>query len=42
MILPFESNFSKGRVPGIDKQNELVSRDKLRVSDQEILTDIKS
>ena len=28
VILPFKSNFSKGRVPGIDKQNELVSRDK--------------
>ena len=30
-ILPFKSNFSKGRVPGIDKQNELVSRDKARL-----------
>ena len=28
VILPFKSNFSKGRVPGIDKQSELVSRDK--------------
>ena len=28
VILPFKSNFSKGHVPGIDKQNELVSRDK--------------
>ena len=27
VILPFKSNFSKGRLPGIDKQNELVSRD---------------
>ena len=27
VILPFKSNFSKGRVPDIDKQNELVSRD---------------
>ena len=30
-ILPFKSNFSKGRVPGIDKQNALVSRDKARL-----------
>ena len=27
VILPFKSNFSKGRLPGIDKQNEPVSRD---------------